>query len=517
MSVFYEELKKDVHRQYIHLQRKHIGALYGYGSWGNLSSILSESRNRGRLLNNYRNYFVSSLSKDAKEMFRDLTNMEKDKVIKNANVAMQEVLEQKLSADLFKQLYEIKQNMVSATSIANKLKNNTNALLECDNLLVPISQAIKMIETADGGDAILADLLTKNLKSGQKMRALNMGIKIEKAVDTFLNSNNYKGLTGAKLQAMDESVRALNNLAQNLKTRQKKGAKSNEYLGKDSWTTIFSNLFSLSFVESLGAVALEHAFAASSGAVVDMVGGKSSKGTKITYREEGAIRKNQIVTNKTDLKGKHLSFNFLENTILGEKSNFEIDLGISMKFYDSIGFDKLSSKGLTGTFSSGSGGSLGAALVDVYGFNPKKLYLAKNILAHDANTEKSLESGLKTIQNALLTKEILRLFATMGNKKDFSHFILVNGKFISTWDLLNYTLDNFVGSSASQGAFKEGQGVALTIKGRKSIYEANSRQGGKKADLEEAKRRSQLVNDAIDRATIEARIHINNLARAIKK
>ena len=515
MSKFYEELKNETYRQYIHLQKEHIGALYGYGNWDNLSSILSESRNKGRALNNYRNFFASSLSKESRNMFRNLSNMDKDKFIADANAAMKEVLEKRTHTNMYKELYEIKQNMVSATSVAQKLQNGKDALLECDNLLTPLSEAVRLIESPEtGGNALLADLLANNT-AGKKMKASNMGIKIEKALDTYLRSNNYKGLSGAKLQAMNESVRALNNLAQNLKTKQKKGAKDGEYLNKNGWTTIFSNLFSLTFAESLGAVLFEHAFSAAEGAVIDMVGSKGSKTSKITYNDAGAIKQNQTITNKTDIKGRHLTFSFQENTSLGNKSVFNINLGISMKFYDSIGIQQLDSKGLTGTFSSGSGGSLGAVLVDVYGTNPKKLYFAKNILAHDANGTK-LNSGLMAIQNAILQKEILRLFATMGNKKDFSHFILVNGVFISTWDLLNYVLNNFVGKSASQGAFSKDskQGVALSIAGRKSIYAANVAETKGVANIAEAKRRSQAVNEAIDSATIEARIHIEKIAKA---
>ena len=516
MSNFYERLKNDAHRQYIHLKKEHIGALYGYGSWGNLSSILSESRNRGRVLNDYRNFFASSLSKDSKDMFRNLSNMDKDKFIADANAAMKEVLEERIHINMYEELYNIKKNMVSATSIAQKLQNGKDALLECDSLLIPISEAIRLIESPEiGGNALLADLLAKNTE-GKKIKASNMGIKIEKALDAYLKSNNYKGLSGAKLQAMNESVRALNNLAQNLKTKQKKGAKEGEYLNKNGWTTIFSNLFSLTFAEALGAVLFEHAFAAAEGTIIDMVGAKGAKTTTMTYNETGVIKQNQTKTKKTDIKGKHIQFSFQENTSLGNKSIFNINLGISMKFYESLGLPSLESKGLTGTFSSGSGGTLGAALVDVYGTNPKKLYFAKNLLAHDAKGT-NLEESLMAIQNSILHREILRLFSTMGNKKDFSHFILVNGTFISTWDLLNYVLNNFVGKSSSQGAFakKSQQGIALSIPGRAKIYEANN-VDVKEANYEEALQRSHTVNEVINNTTIEARIHIKKLVDALK-
>ena len=508
-SEFYETIKKDLHRQYIHLQREHVGRMYGGKSYSKDAAIvLKKNRNvKNIVLNDYKKLFASTLDDKTRNIFNQLTELEQQQFIEAANEALKDSLE-KVSMDKLATLYDLKKNFISPGEM---LKMSQQDFYHWDKILDPIVEAIKLIETEAGGEICLASLLQpgyKHITSGKR----HFSRHIQQALDQYLRSNNYGILSDERKAEMLNIVRVLQNLVQNITTAGKN--KNMKTMTEDGWREVFNNLFSADFAETLEARALQHAFAASGDVVFEAVGRQQAQGQGQTVFIEGEYQtKNRNITQKTDIRGRNIQLDFKENTTIGTASDFTINLGISMKFYESMAFKPLGKTG-SKTFSSGSGGSLATALVDTYGTGAKKIYFARNVLAH-GNTPEN-EAALGSLHDALLTREILRLFASAGSG-DFSHFILVNGEFISMWDLLKYVIDkhtDFKLSSSGKGISK--QGVSISIDGRKEIIAANTKEQetGNDTVVELAKQRSALVNQKIDKAKIMANIHIEKLARA---
>lgn len=508
-SEFYEAIKKDLHRQYIHLQREHVGRMYGGKSYSKDAAIvLKKNRNvKNIVLNDYKKLFASTLNDETRNIFNQLTELEQQQFIEGANEALKDSLE-KVSMDKLATLYDLKKNFISPGEM---LQMSQQDFYHWDKILDPIVEAIKLIETEAGGEICLASLLQPGYKHITSTKR-HFSRHIQQALDKYLSSNNFEILSDERQAEMRNICRVLQNLVQNIATAGKN--KNMKTMTKDGWQEVFNNLFSADFAETLAARAFQHAFAASEDMVFEAVGRQQAQGQgKTTFIKGEYQTQNRSITQKTDIKGHNIQLSFKEKTSIGNISDFTIDLGISMKFYESMAFKPLGKTG-SKTFSSGSGGSLATALVDTYGTGAKKIYFARNVLAHGNTLEN--EAALGSLHDALLTREILRLFASAGSG-DFSHFILVNGEFISMWDLLKYVIDkhtDFKLSSSSQGTSK--QGVSISIDGRKEIIAANTKEQETGSDtvVALAKQRSNLVNQRIDKAKIMANIHIEKLARA---
>jgi len=73
----------------------------------------------------------------------------------------------------------------------------------------------------------------------------------------------------------------------------------------------------------------------------------------------------------------------------------------------------------------------------------------------------------------IATRQILRLFATAGSESDFAQFMLVNGRIVSIWSIVQYVISSNLSLSASQDGGKT-QGIVLSIPDRPKIYAANA-------------------------------------------
>ena len=108
----------------------------------------------------------------------------------------------------------------------------------------------------------------------------------------------------------------------------------------------------------------------------------------------------------------------------------------------------------------------------------------------------------------------------MGDSKDFAHFIWVNGRLISTLDLLNFAINQELKYSRSQSDRNSNQGIYLSIEGRKEIIKANTKKRTNKqygTAVAAAIERSRNVNSKIDSARISAVIHMDKIVKAYAK
>jgi len=109
----------------------------------------------------------------------------------------------------------------------------------------------------------------------------------------------------------------------------------------------------------------------------------------------------------------------------------------------------------------------------------------------------------------IATRQIIRLFASAGSESDFANFMLINGKIISIWKIVNYVISSDLKSKP--------QGITLTIPKFTSIKEANKLipEDKNETSTNAAWRRSKRVNSAINSARIYAELHLKNLIAAI--
>ena len=118
----------------------------------------------------------------------------------------------------------------------------------------------------------------------------------------------------------------------------------------------------------------------------------------------------------------------------------------------------------------------------------------------------------------------MRLFSS-AHSSDFSQYMLVNGKIISIWQLVQYVTTNSLYFSSSQNS---NQGVTLHIDGRKEILAPMEEDVAEDDENKAVKNtfdgkvlalgwhRSKLKNEDINNARIEAKLHLWNLRKILK-
>jgi hypothetical protein len=477
---------------YIHQHEQNIGKLYG-GRAGIVSALTDEHKSIAAK-NQYKNLFLknSNLSPKALEMIQIASGHTEEEVWKAISNGFVNSLKQNLNLSSLQALHGVAANMKSIPQI---MQGKEGKLKKQQEFFKQLGQAVSVMEGHNSG----LGLALSQLGSGRQ-RAMSwkgMGSALANAVAKFKKSNNYTMLKGTDLESMNAVINSLNNLASNFKTQATKSGKA--MLSEESWRSTFNNVFT-GLSEGLGARMTASAFGAAN-SVVKMVGTKTSAPVIFTPTQEYSYGK--PIVGKTDIKATNMQLSVDEKSVLGQYGNITIDLGVSMKFYRAQSFSI--SGGKTLTISSGSGGSLASALNAVYGGNSaRSLYYAYNVLAHEQ------EPGQSLVHDALLSRNILRLFSSTGTAGDFSQFMLINGEIVSIWDIVQYASNTFLGTSSSRN---KNQAISISIEGRKDIIAAakNASNSGESI-LKQAMNRSRSVNAAINSATIKATLHVHKLA-----
>ena len=175
-----------------------------------------------------------------------------------------------------------------------------------------------------------------------------------------------------------------------------------------------------------------------------------------------------------------------------------IDVGISTKSYVTQFFGDIKNQKKQ-SFASGSGGTLKEALEAIFDNNIRPLYLSYNIFAHGSKRPKEV----KALNDLILTRQLVRLFSSRGGSKDFSQFMVINGRVVSIWQIILAT-EKFVGLSNSLGGAQ--QMVSLTIPNRVKIEDAE------KASYSDRYSRIKAINSEINKTRIYAHLHIDKLS-----
>ncbi len=499
---YYKQAQDVFHNTvYIHLHAENIGKLYG--THNQTAAALLKSRNSIDSKQLYKQMFFNQLSPRAKESLIGL-DWDRDDVFDAMEKGLQESVLNSVNTAALKQLHDIAGNMKDPLKSLQK-SGSTNKIAKMDKLLEGLSQMVTLIEQNSNSPELALGLLADELKVGAKGTTTKKQAskKIMTALNKWKKASNGSSLKGIDIQRVNAMVNQLENLANNLKeSRNQEG----QLLNKEGWNSVFSNLFSLGFSEGLAFRVQQHAKAAAQEEMqkITLTGANTHK--PIYTPAEGSFYTKKAITGKTDIKKNNIYFSAAESGLIGDFSQLDITVGLSMKFLTSVDFQPLK-KNASLNISSGSGGSLGDAINEIYG--PHKYY-PYNVLAHaDERPEE-----LKILHDAILSREILRLFATTGGSSDFSQYIYANGEIISIWEIVKYVMDNDVGLSASQDT-KNTQAVNLSIEGRPKIAEAN-KASYSGSQIVQAFKRSKAVNRAINSAKIKATLHAHKLANFIK-
>jgi len=73
----------------------------------------------------------------------------------------------------------------------------------------------------------------------------------------------------------------------------------------------------------------------------------------------------------------------------------------------------------------------------------------------------------QALNEVLLARQIVRLFASRGGNEDFAQFMYVNGQIVPVWNIILSTLNDISLSMSLEG--DESQPVTLSIEGRDKI------------------------------------------------
>lgn len=491
-------------------------------------------KNIGRMLSEYSNNEKGIPSKDLIDRYDDLKKQAisaiktqyKQAFLENAikddgYLLLKDTLN--IDSDLDKFDLEIKQNLqkgldlkkiTALTAVRDKIdweklesvikdfEDMSKEDLSCiDTLLDAIEGALTLI-SQDG--AILAGLLNQKRLRGQKGKSVSM---LGKGYLILLNKYKQNKPESIPEQQLRNAINELTNLSKKFSNGTKSGNKKVE--GKDETITgsylrdyVKRHFFSTVIGESL-------AMGVTSSALLTIIDdlehivptGKNSEPFKYT-RPDGNFIANKEESGrqgKADVKLKNVEVSLTE-IFKKEMGTVRFDLGISNKLYAGIDLNNSDKKELVEVGSISLPKILGILTPD-----KDDAYLGYNLLAwesQEAPTDKEQINGAQnytkayeSFQDALYTRSTIYLFGARGTK-DLAQYILVNGHFISLWEIVQYVSKNFIHSRAKSG---KDQSVIFNITKYKEF--------GKKLTIKNALDRLPAVNNVINDSSVEGRLN----------
>lgn len=366
-----------------------------------------------------------------------------------------------------------------------------DSIQELNEAFVIVGKCLDLLEGKRGNKNSLGVALVKAFEDNPQTFS-EVGVKLRHALSQWENNNNFKTI---KKQSLDASYNQLQNLATALETGKFKTTGND--LTADGLVTLVSNgLISTSIAEGLA-----FSMNAKAGNILhDVIAQSVGTKAQVVQNQDGTTQK---VTGKTDILLPKVKIQ-----LEGIDQGISLDIGISSKFYTGQAFlGNLDNN--TGSFSSGSGGTLKEALSIIFP-NNKDRYLAYNYMVHD--------KYVGQMNDLIAVRQLLRLFSTTGTSKDFAQYMLINGRIISIWQLIQYAITSDL--SLSNSLIKNtnsSQGIVLSIPDRPKFKASFETVEKGESILEEAWKRSREQNSAINSARIVAKLHFDKLAQAFSK
>lgn len=397
-------------------------------------------------------------------------------------------LQRDISVDKLQKLHSI----VQTNDISSLLKNaiDPKGFQDFQKALKYISQCLHLLESGNGS---LGSLLLQASKDGTDLTSI--GKNLSAALETYKVQQHGKLI---KRETLEAAKNQLNNLATALSTGYFKSG--NALTAKGLSTLLLNGLISTNIAEGLAFSMNAKANSLLKNTIVHSVGSKAHISGDLLEKDI------QKVTGKADI-----SLENVRMSLNGTGEEIILNLGISSKFYTGQKFNVSNDGNLlsSGTFGSGSGWTLGAALKAIFGGNTAQEYLGYNYMAHGIN-----QQGMNDL---IATRQLLRLFSTTGSSKDFSMYMLVNGELVSMWQMVQYAMSSSLALSKSMSG-SSNQAIVLTIPERSSITSPMTKdlldQPGETPEVA-AWNRSRKKNAEINKARIYAELRLHKLVQMI--
>lgn len=438
-----------------------------------------------QLKSQYTELFSKNLraSSETLKAISDSMDITEEELINKIDNQIRKNLQEEISVSKLQALFNTvkKENLNQILKTAVDEKN----IKKLGEAFETISKCLNLLE---GDNGFLGVALNSSIKNAKNFS--EVGNNLSTALKEWEVKNNLKTI---KREALEASFKQLQNLAYVLQTGKFKSSKKD--LSADGLVTLISNgLISTSIAEGLAFSMKAKANGILSNVIAKSVGTKA----QIVEYHDGSREK---VTGKTDILLPNVKIK-IEG---GSEKGISLNIGISSKFYTGKAFlGNIPDKNIIGSFGSGSGGSLKEALLNIFPSQTDR-YFAYNYMAHDMYTTQ--------MNDLIATRQLLRLFSTTGSSKDFVQYMLINGKIISIWQLIQYAISNDLGLSNSMEGSKT-QGIVLSIPDRPKFKEKPIPIKEGLSPIEAAWQRSRKQNSAINEARVYASLHLKNLATA---
>lgn len=213
---------------------------------------------------------------------------------------------------------------------------------------------------------------------------------------------------------------------------------------------------------------------------------------------------------KADIQFSNVAIH-LENIDEIGSGTLTMTIGISNKLYKTISFREGNEQD-PGEFSVGGGLTLDQALREAFGSDQKKLYLAYNIFGY--HNKSSIQDAVINLQDIIFTRSIMNIFSSRG-LNDFSGYLLLNGKIISVWEIIQYALETNIGISHSgqRNLGDNATGISFSLGSSEQHNALIAFQSHKSWSPEE---RANSVDTAIKGAGLHGYIRPAKLLQALK-
>lgn len=510
---------------YVHLRGEHVGAAYNSKvTMGDQTSLINQFNDAKAnafqaSMNQFQNLFFESLSRDGKDLLRQtfqVYNSDTRSVMDDIQRKMKKQLSDSLNTQKLQNLIDIIQDKGN-----QKTLSQVGMILQETNIERYASQLanfFNMIETCANLIQDKIGFLPAVFKDEKQLSAsFSTGKELGEALQEALKNFSGVPLHKKEKAQFDQVIHSINALAHGWKTGKKMreddeddDGKSERNLTVKGVQIILRNIFSTGFGEALaGSICYG---AKSTVRELILTGLKTYN---VTYWDEnGQISmgpsyshsfnpKNTEVFGDQSRAGKaDVFFKGARINIGTQQSPNEIKMnfGISVKTYKDLKFNKKAGKWTSGTISSGAGPTFLQAIYNTFGTDAKYKYYAYNILTH----QDRYPQALQVMQDAILTRNILRLFSSRGNG-DFAQFLYINGQIISIWEIILSTQTSFLGISRSQIRGRHNQVAALTIPDRPKAVAVSKEQ------TKYINTRVQNANKALERLRLYAILYLKNI------
>ena len=475
---------------YIHYHQENIGAA---NNSKRVPNIINRFKNQKKQAyeeskNAYKSMFESNLSTKSEELLDNLFS--DDNLMTEVNQQMSKALEAALDTNKLQNLMAQQRTVINEQEVFKKIagRDTIQRVQGFSDLIDGLANACNLLESSEGAYIATQLLKTKSSITRKTTRA-TVGKKIQDAVKRFAIEN--EGATIDEKRII-HAANAINALANQLITgKTKKG----EPITSSSIKRVIDDVFSLGFSEAVATYINNTAELAVDQALMRIVGKDTTKA--LSYTGGKFIETDSVArSGKVDIFAPNASFT-IESLKNINGGTISIDLGISNKSYRTNDFGNLPKTGKN-TFGVGSGGSFKSAIDLIFGNNVYNKYLAYNVMAHRTGMPAEAEA----LQDLLLTRQVMNLFASRGGSSDFAQFIIANGQVVSTWEILLQT-EKFVGKSSSRN--KE-QPVSLSLM---------TKEAETAVKIWNQYERVSAVNKALSSMPIRAHLHIDKLKNAI--